>query len=123
MSTTATATTAAPALTEEDVQAIVDFMAENVEVAAFVEGDSKGVRFYTASSRHMPLLEKGTTRYAEAVLVGSLRQQGRTMNAVVEATGFSKPKCRRLLNEMLLLAEVEEAQALAAAGEAAPVAA
>lgn len=96
---------------EEDFQTIADFLAERVETAATVEVGSKGVRFYSASDRHMSVLVEGTTRYDEAAYVVSLREQGLTMNAVVEATGFSKPKARRLLNEWALTLEVEDAQA------------
>lgn len=100
--------------TEADFLAIAEYLAERVETAATVEADGKGVRFYSASDRHMSVLVAGTARYDEAILVVSLRQQGHTMNAVVEATGFSKPKARRLLNEWALTLEVEDAQAEAA---------
>lgn len=118
IATTAVITAAhAEAIAEDllrDATEVADYLVDYVEAAAFIEPTRKGgVAFYTASNRHMTVLQEGTVRHYEAALVVSLREQGMTMNQVVEATGFSKPKARRLLNEWALTAEVEEAVAAA----------
>lgn len=66
------------------------------------------VRFYSPSGRHMSVLATGTERREHAEWIQMRRDEGWTMAAIVAETGFSKPKCRRLLNELALTVDVEE---------------
>lgn len=126
MSTTTTqpSTTTEPELSPEDaaklaqIEASVDFFADSLVVPGIVEGDLKrGIRFYTPSARHMGSSLVNADRAARGAYVVSLREQGFTMNAIVEETGMSKATCRRLINEALLADELGDVLA-----EAGPVA-
>jgi AraC-like DNA-binding protein len=95
-----------------ELEQAVDYLSESLFVPAIIEGDLKrGVRFYTASHRHMGASIVRPDRAAAGALVVDLRAQGYTMNDIVAETGMSKSTCRRLINEAMLADEVEDALA------------
>lgn len=84
-------------------------LAEQVTVAAEYAVAGDNVEFYSRSGRHMGVLEEGTERREHAEWIMAQRGEGKTMNEICAESGWSKPKVRRMINELLLTWEVEEA--------------